>query len=460
MKPKSRVFFTAAAIAGSVALLSACAPSGGGAKTPESQDAAESGAATEIVTDISGLPEQTLTVWDQEIRGGQNEQIERLNAAFMEKYPNITIDRVSQSFDDLEATLRLALTGDDAPDVVQANNSRGIMGQFVAAKQILCLEDYAKAYGWDESFSESILSYSSYSEDAVDFGEGCVYGLPQVGEVVGVFYSKERLAEAGLEVPATWDEFAEQLQKIKDSGQTPLMLGNVEKWPGIHVWGPVQGAHVPAEEIRTLGFGNPGGSWDTEGNIAAAQQLQDWADAGYFNNGFNGADYDAVWQDFAKGEGVYLIGGSWLGPDLDAVMGEDVAFFNPPAADVNGVSATTGGTGLPFAITSAAKDPNVAAAYIDFLTNDDAMKVLAETGNVPVRNAAEFAKDETGVTADIMNGFEQITTTGQILPYMDYATPTMGDDLGAALQELMDGRLSPEEFAKRMEGYYSAFADE
>lgn len=95
MKPKSRVFFTAAAIAGSVALLSACAPSGGGAKTPESQDAAESGAATEIVTDISGLPEQTLTVWDQEIRGGQNEQIERLNAAFMEKYPNITIDRVS-----------------------------------------------------------------------------------------------------------------------------------------------------------------------------------------------------------------------------------------------------------------------------------------------------------------------------------------------------------------------------
>ena len=455
---KKQHVLAAVAAAASAVLLGACAPSGGGASS--SAESGQSAAAAEVSTDISSAPEQTLTVWDQEIRGGQNEQIERLNAAFMDKYPNIKIERVSQSFDDLEATLRLALTGDDAPDVVQANNSRGIMGQFVAAKQILCLDDYAAAYGWDKSFPQSILDYSSYSEDAKDFGEGCVYGLPQVGEVVGVFYSKERMAELDLKEPASWDEFAEQLKTIKDAGKTPLMLGNVEQWPGIHVWGPVQGAHVKADEIRTLGFGNPGGNWDTEGNVQAADQLQDWAEAGYFNEGFNGADYDAVWQDFAKGTGVYLIGGSWLGPDLDAVMGEDVGFFNPPAAEVNGVSATTGGTGLPFAITSAAKDTDVAAAYIDFLTNDEAMKVLAETGNVPVRNAGEFAKDETGVTADIMNGFEAITTTGDILPYMDYATPTMGDDLGAALQELMDGRLTGSDFAKKMETYYSDFAGE
>lgn len=458
MKQRHRVTLTAIAATTSLFFLAACAPGGGGKTTESAASGADAAESTEVTTDISSLPEQTLTVWDQEIRGGQNEQIETLNAAFMEKYPNIKIERVSQSFDDLESTLRLALTGDDAPDVVQANNSRGIMGQFVTAKQILCLEDYVDAYGWDTSYPESILSYSSYSEDGKDFGEGCVYGLPQVGEVVGVFYSKERLEDLNLSVPNTWDEFVDQLGTIKEAGETPLMLGNVEQWPGLHVWGPVQGAHVKADEIRTLGFGNPGGDWDTEGNVAAAKEIQEWAETGYFNNGFNGADYDDVWQEFAKGTGIYLIAGSWLGPDLDAVMGDDAAFFLPPAADVNGVPATTGGTGLPFAITSAAKDPNVAAAYIDFLTNDDAMKVLAETGNVPVRNAAEFAKDEAGVTADIMNGFEDITTTGEILPYMDYATPTMGDDMGAAVQELLDGRVTPEDFVQKMEGYYSAFA--
>lgn len=455
MQHRSRNLLAAAALVGTASLLGACAPTGGG--PTQSEQSAQSSAPTEVTTDISSLPEQTLTVWDQEIRGGQNEQIERLNAAFMEKYPNIKIERVSQSFDDLESTLRLALTGDDAPDVVQANNSRAIMGQFVAAKQILCLTDWAKAYGWNESYPESILAYSSYSEDGKDFGQGCVYGLPQVGEVVGIYYSKSRLAELGLDLPKTWDEFAAQLETIKAAGQTPLMLGNVEKWPGLHVFGPIQGAHVKADEIHTLGFGNPGASWETEGNVAAASQLQEWAQAGYFNEGFNGVDYDSVWQDFAKGTGIYLIAGSWLGPDLQAVMGDDVAFVLPPAGDVNGVPATTGGTGLPFAITSAAKDPNVAAAYIDFLTNDDAMKVLAETGNVPVRGAAEFAKTETGVTADIMSAFEDITTKGEILPYLDYATPTMGDDLGAALQELMDGRISPDEFTKKMEEYYTSF---
>lgn len=457
MKMRTRTGWATAAATALVVSLAACAPSGGG-KT-NTNDGQSGGEATEVSTDIASLPEQTLTVWDQEIRGGQNEQIEKLNAAFMEKYPNITINRVSQSFDDLEATLRLALTSDDAPDVVQANNSRAIMGQFVAAKQILCLQPWAEAYGWYDSYPQSILAFSSYSEDAKDFGEGCVYGLPQVGEAVGVYYSKARLGELGLEVPETWDDFAAQLETVKNAGKTPLMLGNVEKWPGIHVWGPVQGAHEAAADIRTIGFGNPGGSWDTSGNKAAATQLQDWAQKGYFNDGFNGADYDNVWQDFAKGEGIYLLAGSWLGPDLEAVMGEDVGFFLPPAADVNKVVATTGGTGLPFAITSAAKDTNVAAAYIDFLTNDEAMKVLAETGNIPVRNAGEFAGDQAGVIADIMKGFEYLTTEGDLLPYMDYATPTMGDDLGAALQELMEGRTSPEDFVSHMEGLYQTFID-
>ncbi len=459
MKPIMRKGFIAIGAAGTLALLAACAPTG---NAPNSGDPVQSGAqngqAAGVTTDISSLPEQTLTVWDQEVRGGQNEQIEQLNAAFMEKYPNITIERNSQSFEDLETTLRLALTDNNAPDVVQANNSRGIMGQFVEAKQILCLNNWSEAYGWNESFPESILSLSSYSDDGKVFGEGCVYGLPQVGEVVGIYYSKPALAELKLEVPKTWDDFTGQLKTIKDAGKTPLMLGNVEKWPGIHVWGPIQGAHEPAADIRTIGFGNPGGTWDTEGNLAAATELQEWAKAGYFNDGFTGADYDAIWEDYAKGEGVYMIAGSWLAPDLAAAMGEDVGFFIPPAASVNPSSATTGGTGLPFAITSAAKDPNVAAAYIDFLTNDDAMKVLADTGNTPINDAASFAAEQSGVVADTMNGFTDITTDGELLPYMDYATPTMGDDLGAALQELMEERITPEEFVKQMEEYYTAFA--
>ena len=362
----------------------ACAPgsSDTSASNTRSPEATPESTAT-VRTDPSTLGEVTLTVWDQEVRGGQNEQMEALNAAFQEKYPNITIERVSRSFEDLGTTLRLALSGNDAPDVVQANNGRADMGQFVKAGQLISLQPWAEAYGWTERFPESVLQYVSYTPDGSTFGEGEIYGLPQVGEIVGIFYNKAKLADLGLEVPTTWEEFNKALAAAKRAGEIPLQLGNVDKWPAIHVFGVIQGQHVPVETVADLGFGREGASWTTPENTAAAEELVRWVDAGYFNDSPNGTDYDKAWQDFAAGRGVFLIAGSWLGADLAKAMGDDVGFFAPPPRE-GGTVATTGGTGIPFAITSKAENPDAAAAYIDFITSPEAMKILAETGNLPV----------------------------------------------------------------------------
>lgn len=448
-KVAAPVVLLAAALA-----LAACTP--GSDSAPEETSA---GATDEVVTDISDLPDQTLVVWDQEVRGGQNEQMEQLNAAFMEEHPNITIERVSQSFDDLNTTLRLALTGSDAPDVVQSNNARAQMGQFVEAGQLVALDPWSDAYGWPERYPESVLQYSSYSPDGAVFGEGSLYGMPQVGEIVGVFYSKAKLAELGLELPQTWADFEAQLQAIEDAGQTALLLGNIEQWPALHVFGPVQGTDVDADTIRTLGFGNPGASWTTPENVAAATTLQEWAQAGYFNEGFNGTDYDAAWQSLTEGGGAYLIGGSWLAADLEAAMGDDVGFFPPPPAEAGGTSVTTGGTGLPFTITTAATDANVAAAYIDFITSADAMKVLAETGNMPVVETAENAP-ESGVQNEIYTAFGDVSEAGGLVPYLDWATPTMGTTLGQGLQQLMAGEITPQELTEAVEADYAEFVAE
>ena len=74
-------------------------------------------------------------------------------------------------------------------------------------------------------------------------------------------------------------------------------------------------------------------------------------------------------------------------------------------------------------MSTKAKDKNVAAAYIDFITNQDAMKVLAETGNVPINNTASYVGAKTDVTADVLTAFEELTTKGNVLPYMNYASP-------------------------------------
>lgn len=429
-----------------VVALTACAPGAGG---PAATDA-DTG---EISTDISGVEDMTLTVWDQEVRGGQNEQMEKLNAAFEEKYPNITIERNSQSFEDLGTTLRLALTDNDAPDVVQANNGRNSMGAFVEAGQLRALDDYADAYGWTDRYAENVLQYSTYGEDGTVFGDGELYGLPQVGEVVGVFYSKSRLEGLGIDVPETWSDFTTAVEAASADGPA-LQLGNIDQWPAGHVFGPIQGQHVAPADITALGLGNAGASWTTAENVHAAAELQEWVEAGYFNDGVNGTDYDAAWQAFGSGEGTFLMGGSWLAADLEDAMGDDVGFFAPARDD--GTIATTGGTGLPFTITSAAENSDVAAAYIDFITSDEAMDVLAETGNLPVNRTAELAPAD-GVMADVFAVFGEVSESGELLPYLDYATPTFGDTLGQALQDLIDGRVDPEGFTELLETDYAGF---
>lgn len=429
--------------------LAGCTP-GSGTASPSSPAADRT-----VQTDVSKMGALTLTVWDQEVRGGQDEQMKLLNAAFEKAYPNITIKRNSQSFDDLGKTLRLALSGKDAPDVVQANNARSSMGAFVKAGQLLPLDDWADAYGWADRYPESVLKYSEYSADGKSFGTGSVYGLPQVGEVVGVFYSKKKLASLGLSVPKDQSAFDSALATAKKAGETPMLLGNIEKWPAIHVFGPVQGAGVASDQIEKLGFGNAGASWKTPENEAAAKRLSDWKTAGYFNDGVNGTDYDAAWQKLTKGEGVFLMGGSWLAADLQGAMGDDVGFF-VPQTKTGDAAHVTGGTGLPFTVTKASKNPDLAAAYINFITNDEAMATLAKTGNLPIVNAEKYAP-ATGVLRDVYSAFGSVTKDGVLLPYLDYATPTMADTLGESLQGLLDGRLAPKEFTEALEADYADF---
>lgn len=443
----------ATAAAAALVLTAGCAP---GANTPAPSAATSSGP---VETDAAALGDVTLTVWDQEVRGGQNDEIEELNAAFQAKYPNITIKRNAQSFDDLGKTLRLALSGSDAPDVVEANNARNQLGAFVGAGQILSLEPYADAYGWRDRYPESVLGLSSYSADATTFGSGNLYGLPQMGEIVGVYYNKSKLAALGLAVPTTWAEFTAQLATAKAGGETPLMLGDLEKWPAIHVFGPIQGAHTPADEIRALALGNPGGDWTDAANTAAATELSDWVTAGYLNADVNGSKYDDVVAKFGEGTGVFMLAGSWNTAALDPVMGDNLGFFAPPPATAGDAPSTTGGTSLPFTITSASKNPDAGAAYINFLTSDDAMKIIAKTGNLPVLGSAALAP-ASGGGKDVYAAYEKVTTDGHLLPYLDYATPTFSDTLGAALQDLLAGKQTPEQFTKTLQADYGAFVGE
>jgi raffinose/stachyose/melibiose transport system substrate-binding protein len=434
-----------------VAALVAGCGSAPGAKDQAAKKAATPATTVAAKPDISKAGNVTLTVWDQNVRGGQNKEIEALNKQFEAKYPNVKIQRTAKSFEDLLKTVKLAVSGPDAPDVVQANQGRGIMGEMVKAQLIRPITDYAKVYGWNDRYSPTLLALNSFSSDAKDFGSGDLYGLSQAGEIVGVFYNKDKVATP----PTTLDEFEASLEEAKVAGETPIMFGNLEKWPGIHNFESVLGQTADKQAIRDFVFAKDGASFDNPEFTAGATKIKDWADKGYLNKNFNGTGYDSAWKAFAKGKSRYLIAGTWVTADLAQQMGDKVGFMLMPGKDPN-APVSLGGEDLPWSITSSAKNPDVAAAYIDFLTDANAAKVLVDTDNLPAMKGAPAPTG--GLSVEVSTAWQKLNEADGVIPYLDYTTPTFYDDISGGVQRLMAAKDSPAQFAKDMQSVYDKWS--
>jgi raffinose/stachyose/melibiose transport system substrate-binding protein len=441
---RARPSKTAAALVGAAALLLVA----GFAGTTQSSGGTKAGASKAATV--------TLIVWDQEVRGGQNATMKRLNSQFQAKFPNIKINRVAKSFTDLQATLKLAASGPNPPDVVEANNGYAAMGPLVKANLLLSLDSYSNRYHWRKRYSSGILRMNQFSSDSKKFGTGHIYGLPMTGEVVGVYYNKSILRKLGLKVPTTFAAFQAALQKAKDGGETPIQFGNLDKWPGIHEYEELMLQNVSRGYARSFIFGTGGGktSFKSGGTTAAAAKLQSWAKAGFFTDGFSGVGYDPSWQSFGKGNGLFQISGSWLTADLKKALGKNVGFFLLPAPAGRSL-ATLGGEGLPWAISSKSHNPDAAATYLDFITNAKAQQVAANNGQLTATKAR--VKVPSGLDTEVYNQWVRANAKDAIVPYLDWATPTMYDTSTAKIQELLASRVSPSSFVSAIQSDYAKF---
>jgi raffinose/stachyose/melibiose transport system substrate-binding protein len=137
--------------------------------------------------------------------------------------------------------------------------------------------------------------------------------------------------------------------------------------------------------------------------------------------------------------------------DLAKRMGDNVGFFLMPGAQAGADPVALGGESLPFTITSKAKNPDVAAAYIDFLTDANAQKVLAETDNLPAMKS-DTPSATTGLAGEVATAWTTLGKADGLIPYLDYTTTTFYDDVSAAIQKLLAGKTAPADFSKSVQG--------
>jgi raffinose/stachyose/melibiose transport system substrate-binding protein len=373
-------------------------------------------------------------------------------------HPNVTINVTTKDFNSYLQVMPLDASGPNPPDIIYGNQGWGLDDELVKEGAIIPLDKYAAQYGWDKLYTPGVEAQLMYSADGKEWGQGNLYGIVGGGQNAGIFYNKAKLAALGIaDPPTTIDELTADLDKAVAAGELPIMLGESDKYPAMHVYAEIQGLFMTASSINDWVYGKAGTSFDTPEQQQAAQMLQTWAQKGYFGKDFNSISYDDAWARFAKGEGVFLIGGDWLASGIEAGLKTDVGFALFPAG-LNGKYAAQGSLGQPIHISSKSKYPDCAAAFLNTLVGRDAASGLLSLGQVPMNLPSPLpsAASDPMIQQEI-DAFQKVIGDNGLVLYEDFSSPTMLDTFSTAIQELMSAKLTPAQFTQTVQADWTKF---
>ncbi|MFO7585345.1 MAG: extracellular solute-binding protein [Anaerolineales bacterium] len=435
-------------------LLAACAPAPAAAPESPAQPAQPDALAAPAQPSTDGQ-QVVLKVVDTMARDVDSKMMDDLNAIFEAEHPGVKISRESKSFDDMKTTARLLLSAADGPDVVMVNQGRADMGALVAANLLVDLTPYAQQYGWVDYMSPGIAARNSFSPDGKKFGEGNLYGVPFTSEFVGVYYNREIFEQNGIEIPKTFAEFEAACDALKAAGVTPIVFGSLDGWPTIHIFSEIHYNWVEQDWLDDFLYGRNNVSFAIDGNVTAAERLNEWIARGYFSEDFSGIGYGDSTNAFVAGQGAMMITGSWMASTFAENAPGKIGFFLMPGLTENTKRLSTGGTGLAMAIRQGSANADIAAEYINFLVSETAASAMAAIGYPTLRPVAPAA-DADALILDQVKAWEYMVENNLVGHYLDWASPTMYDAINGALAELVAGRISPEEFAQKVQDEYAS----
>jgi raffinose/stachyose/melibiose transport system substrate-binding protein len=399
----------------------------------------------------------TLKILDANSDPGPNAEQLELIKHFEAANPGVTIKRTTMPFNNFLNTVKLTLSSSNAPDVSDGNQGPQIDGALVKGKLITPLTAYAKKFGWNKLWTPTTLAPNTFSADGTQFGTGTLWGISSRAEIVGVYYNKAKLKALGLGVPKTFAEFEKVLAASKAKGEPPFMIGNLDKYPGGHYMMTLADHYSSPAALRNWVFGRKGASFDTPAVQKAAAKLQEWAKNGYFENSFNSVKDSDAQARFAKGEALFVISGPWVNGGFANKLKNNVGFFLLPPEKAGGPTKATGSVSLPIHISSKTKNPEIAAKFLNYLTTAEAANIILAKGDLPARPLVNPKVDPKSSIASIVAAWRKTSQSPNLVPYMDWPTPTMFDTLMGGTQSLMASQKTPQEFTKTVQADWAKY---
>lgn len=373
----------AAGLASSALLLAAC----GTGPTPS--------AAPTPTEDPSG----TVTFWSA--LAGMDKVAAAFNAS--QSKIKVTFETVPNGANGGYAKLSTAITAGNGPDVSTIEYPQ--LPQFVSNGQVQPLDGLIDKSATVDKLAGEIRSM-------VQFGDK-TYGLPYDAAPMVMYYRKDMLAKAGVEVPKTWQEFEEAARKLKavapDAYLASFNPNEVAATAGL------------AWQAGAKWFGTSGDSWQVGVNDDATKKV-----AGYWQKLIDNKlvkvtqAYSDEWSlDLANGTVVGVLGANWSATGIQKrteASGQKGQWIAAEAPNW-GTPAGAFYGGSSFNVTKSSKNPAAAAKFIEFLTtNQEAIKARGNTGSAflafpGLTPVAQKAYDASYFGNDIYDVFNKAYTT-------------------------------------------------
>lgn len=374
---------------------------------------------------------QTLRLWHYE--GADSAMGKAWDAAIkvFEEETGATVEFEEKSFEQIQKTASQVLDTDAAPDLMEFNKGNATAGFLASTGLISDISDAVDEYGWADKLAPSLQTTAKYTEDGVMGGDAW-YGVPNYGEFVGVYYNEDAFAEAGLEIPTTYDEFIDVLDAFVARGVTPLAEAGAE-YPLGQLWyqlALLEGDRGFVDDYQL--YKHPI-HWQGPEITSATRTLQEYVEKGYIAKDVSSVKAEDAGVSFINGTSPIFVSGSWwYGRFVAEATGFDWTMTAFPGADLS-----LGSSGNLWVVPENAENKELAYEFIDITMRPEIQAIIGNSGGLPV--AADPADITDEKSSELIDTFNGILDKDGLSFYPDWPAPGFYDVIVQQLQGLVTG---------------------
>lgn len=303
----------------------------------------------------------------------QEPHLQKIITAFEESHPGIKIDITGKEVSEHNTQMTLLAGENKLPDVFWLEQATA--KEFAQNGYLYDLTDALDQYGINDSLLPGLVH--SCTVDGKDVG------MPSEVMMVGFFYNKDLFQQAGIEeVPVTYEEFLDVVDKLNAAGITPLTVGAQDNY-SIWAFETMLARYGFFEKLDGLKDGSI--SWNNEDFIHYFEKVEEMREKGTFTKDISNIGYFEAKEQFLGGNAAMINSGAW---DIGDFEGSDIAskigfFWGPTFSDSQyeqqiGIKASGG---VYVVSSKAAEDPALLDAIMQFWQfyyGEEGTKIIAE----------------------------------------------------------------------------------